>query len=163
MGALTLVIDPDHGSPTTVAWCISRRQKAEEAICDLRCRERTTIENIGQVFIASRGEKKINIPKDPILAWARKKKLDVIVWTALRSNFAEKARKPFSLEAVISYVNMLPPEGKANAAEYIWRAPNFVQTPVRFALQQEPWFPIRAASPSLHRTRRKAARFRVAH
>jgi len=38
LGALTLVFDEEHGSPTTVAWCQSKRRSPEDAICDLRCR-----------------------------------------------------------------------------------------------------------------------------
>ena len=37
LGALTLVIDAEYGSPTTVAWCLSKRETLEDAICDLRC------------------------------------------------------------------------------------------------------------------------------
>jgi hypothetical protein len=48
--------------------------------------------------------------------------------------------KPFSVVAAIAYIKGLSPEGKAKAAEYVWRAPDFVQTPVRAVLQQEPWF-----------------------
>ena len=42
--------------------------------------------------------------------------------------------------AVLSHMKTLTPEGKVKAAEYIWRAPEFVKTPVRTALQKEPWF-----------------------
>ena len=34
----------------------------------------------------------------------------------------------------------LPPEAKVKAAEYLRRPPEFVQTAVRSALRQEPWF-----------------------
>ena len=37
LGALTLVIDPQHGSETTVAWCLSKRKDADDAVADLRC------------------------------------------------------------------------------------------------------------------------------
>jgi hypothetical protein len=75
-----------------------------------------------------------------ILAWAKERKLDAVVWTALTSNFEKEAKKPFSIDAVAAYVKTLSPAGKAKAAEYVWRAPEFVQTAVRLALQQEPWF-----------------------
>src|SRR4029079_2271015 len=47
LGALTLVIDTEQGVPTTVACCLSKREKIEDAISDLRFREETTNENIG--------------------------------------------------------------------------------------------------------------------
>ena len=141
LGALTLVIDAEHGFHTTVAWCLSKREKLEDVVADLRCREGTTNANIGYVRL----DEQTVLPnpletEDPIVSWARGMKLDAVVWTALKSNFEEKAKVPFSIDAVVAYVKTLSPAGKAKAAEYVWRAPEFVQTAVRFALQQEPWF-----------------------
>src|SRR5438105_2234330 len=51
LGALTLVVDQDHGIPTTVAWCLSRRRRVEDAIRDLQCREETTADKIGRVDV----------------------------------------------------------------------------------------------------------------
>lgn len=141
LGALTLVTDADHGSPTIVAWCLSKRGKIEDAVADLRCREGTANENIGYICLDQ-----LSAPPnplhtgDPIVAWARQRKLDAVVWTALKGNFEKKAGKPFSVDAVVAYIKTLSPAGKAKAAEYVWRAPEFVQTAVRSALQQEPWF-----------------------
>ena len=142
LGALTLVIDTEHGFPTIVAWCLSKREKIEDAVADLRCREGTTNENIRCV----RFDEQSALPDHPletegrIVAWARERKLDAVVWTALKSNFEEKVGEPFSVKAVLAYVKTLCPTGKAKAAEYVWKAPEFVQTAVRSALQQEPWF-----------------------
>jgi hypothetical protein len=79
---------------------------------------------------------------DPMADWAKNKNIGVVIWTALESNFMSKRKCPFSVAAAISYLKTLPPEGKAKAAEYVWCAPAFVQTPVRRALQQEPWFSV---------------------
>jgi|SRR5712691_10355766 len=137
-GALTLVIDEEHGSPTTVAWCLSKRAGVDDAVCDLRAREGTTIEKIGRSTVTrqeTRGE-----PENAIIAWARTKNLDYIVWTALKSNFPKKMNQPFSVVAAIAYLKTLDPAGKAKAAEYVWRAPMFIKTDLRSALQGEPWF-----------------------
>jgi hypothetical protein len=138
-GALTLIIDDTNGSPTTVAWCLSKRQSVEDAVCDLRCREGTTAMNIGCWKQADPPA-----PPDPIqyaiANWAKQKGLDAVIWTALKSNFYEKCMRAFSAGAAVEYVKTLDPCGKAMAAEYVWRAPEFVQTRVRDALQQEPWF-----------------------
>jgi len=141
LGALTLVIDTENGLSTQVAWCLSKRAKLEDAVADLRCREGTTNENIGCVCLDERPAPPNTLEKeDSIVAWARERKLDAVVWTALKSNFKEKVNKPFSVKAVVAYVKTLSPAGKAKAAEYVWRAPDFVQTAVRSALQHEPWF-----------------------
>ena len=47
----------------------------------------------------------------------------------------------FSIDAAKRHVQSLDAVGMASAAEYIWRAPGFVDTPLRVALQSEPWFP----------------------
>jgi hypothetical protein len=142
LGALTLVVDEQCGSPVKVAWCLSGRQTMEDAICDLRSREDTTVKNIGHVRLNAQHAPFADppAPQDLIIEWARQKNLDAVIWTALKSNFQKKTQRPFSVDAVVAYVKTLSPAGKAKAAEYVWRAPDFVQTPVRSALQQEPWF-----------------------
>lgn len=139
LGALTLVIDPQVDIANKVAWCLSKRKKPEDAVADLRCREGTTLENIGRLVLAE------SLPSDDlsreIAAWAKERKLDVVVWTALESNFATKVGHRFCVKEAIAYLKRLPPEGKAKAAEYIWRAPGFIRTPLRSAVEIEPWFP----------------------
>lgn len=151
--ALTLVMD-ECGSATTVAWCLSKRTNIEDAVCDLRCRESTTADNIGRVILdrhcAPPGDHPT--PRDSIIAWAIKKNLDGVIWTALESNFEGRTGQPFSVQAVINYLKTLDAAGKVKAAQYVWRAPDFVQTPVRSALQQEPWF---SRSPSRKARRKK--------
>ncbi len=147
LGALTLVIDPEHGSMITVAWCLSKRSDPLDAICDLRCREGTILQNIGRVFL---GTMRCNhscdkVSRRAIVSWARVKQLDVVVWTDLQSNFSDKQHTPFSTQAALSYLRTRSPEAKVKAAEYIWRAPDFVQTSLRATLQQEPWFIKQAA------------------
>lgn len=48
--------------------------------------------------------------------------------------------QPFSVHAALSHVKTLTVEGQVKAAAYVWRAPEFMQTPVRSALQTEPRF-----------------------
>lgn len=141
LGALTLVIDPEHGVPTVVAWCVSKRATLNNAVWDLRSREDTTVKNIGQLLVSPKAETPASSgTEDPLVLWARSNQLEAVVWTALTSNFERKRKEPFSVTAVVAYVKTLNPEGKAKAAEYIWRAPDFVRTPVRSAIQVEPWF-----------------------
>jgi hypothetical protein len=52
-GALTLVVDPDHGEGCTVHYAFSTRGCLEDVVCDLRCREGTTWASIG--FVLSDG------------------------------------------------------------------------------------------------------------
>jgi hypothetical protein len=137
---LTLVIDTDHGSANTVAWSLSKRVRPEDAVADLRCREGTQIKNIEKLVITV--DRPEGETSSIVWTWAREKKLDVVVWTNLRNNFADKRKQPFSIEAAKTYLKDLSPESKSKAAEYIWRAPEFIETPLRKAMQVEPWFSI---------------------
>jgi len=47
---------------------------------------------------------------------------------------------PDILTELLAYIKELKPEGKAKAAEYVWRTPDFAKTPVRSALETRPWF-----------------------
>jgi hypothetical protein len=130
-GALTLVIDAAHGTETIVSYSVSKRNLTLTAVEDLRVREGPTRKEwIGSI-------------RDPfdhcsyfqaIQTWASDRGFDDVVWTALPPDF-QAARKPFSVEAAASYIQGLGIENATLAREYIKRAPEFVQTPVRQALQ----------------------------
>ncbi len=82
------------------------------------------------------------VPQVPetIVGWAADHNFDVVIWTGLPGNFQKEVGEPFSVDAAIRHIQGLPPAVKAQAAEYVWRAPEFVQTPLRAALQAPPWF-----------------------
>lgn len=141
LGALTLVIDNECGTPAVVAWCLTKRSKLEDAICDLRAREGTTVDKIRNLAIITNAKPPAPASvSDPIEAWARGKNLDAVIWTALTSNFKRETNHAFSVDAAVAYLKRLPPDAKVKAAEYIWRAPEFVKTPLRTAVQVPPWF-----------------------
>jgi hypothetical protein len=142
--ALTLVLDPQHGKLCRVAYALSRRQTHDDAICDLRCREGTTLKNIGLYFVdGSQSRSRDAESLKTIQAWISPKKFDAVIWTDLPSNFQEKSRvrKRFSVKNAISHIQALDVVGKATTAEYVWRAPEFIKTPLRKALESQPWFP----------------------
>jgi hypothetical protein len=142
LGALTLVVDPGHGVPIRVAWCLSKRKEPDDAVADLRCREGCPIRYIARMNVASsaEGQSLAHEGAKEVATWANAKGLDVVVWTALPSNFAEKLKTRFSVQAAIGYLRDLPAPAKVKAAEYIWRAPEFVRTPLRSAVEQDRWF-----------------------
>lgn len=138
-GALTLVIDELNGRLCKVAYCVSKRAKLDDVIEDLRRREGTSKEKIG--YLDADGNHKNADPANKIIKqWADDKKLKGVVWTNLESNFANELKTSFSMASAISYLQGLGASGKVKAAEYIWRAPSFIKTPLRDALEIEPWF-----------------------
>jgi hypothetical protein len=76
---------------------------------------------------------------DVILGWAKAASLDVVLWTDLPGDFGDIPKNEF-VKAAVNHIQQLPAEGKALAAEYVWRAPELIVTPLRTALQAEPWF-----------------------
>ena len=140
--ALTLVIDKNDGTQCRVFYVMSKRKALNDAICDLRSREETSCENIAY-WTTGRGTSKLEATQERIEAWAKKSNLDAVIWTALESNFTKKNKANatvFSVENAIRHIKNLTREGKAKAAEYIWRAPNEIKTKLREKLETEPWF-----------------------
>ena len=142
---LTLVVEnAPNGAVCVVAYALSKRKAWEDAVCDLRDREGTIVANIGFCFadrtkpVRSRESGVL----DTIRNWVDARQFEAAVWTDLPTNFAEKSdpRAAFSVSAALAHMKALPSEGKIKTAEYVWRASEFVQTPVRTALQAEPWF-----------------------
>lgn len=126
-----------------MAYAFSRRGYVGDTVCDLRCREGTTRKNIGWYSSKNGREEWTNADHDAqssIREWARGNSIDAVVWTALGSNFEDRTKEAFSVDAAKRHFQSLSAEGKARATEYIRRAPTFVNTPVRTALQSEPWF-----------------------
>ena len=140
LNALTLVIDPTHGQSCQVAYALSKRASSEQAIADLCAREETGKKYIGCCFAdRSRCQGRDANSIDVIFQWAKDRSIDVVLWTDLPGSFDGVPKKDF-LNAAVNHIQQLPPEGKAMAAEYVWRAPDFIETHLRETLQSEPWF-----------------------
>ena len=141
--SLTLVLDEANGSPCQVAYARSTRRDPDDVIADLRCREGTLLRNVGCYFRdSSRNRSRSSNVFQLVEEWAAARSIDSVVWTDLPSNFESMSEPscPFSTAAAVSHLRSLPASAKAKAAEYIWRAPDFVSTPLRSIVQAEPWF-----------------------
>ncbi|HMV54883.1 MAG TPA: hypothetical protein PLX20_12300 [Rhodocyclaceae bacterium] len=137
-GALTLVVDPSHGTRCQVAYALSKRRTIEDAVADLRCREHTTMSNIG--FLQPKSAKPPSLDQqtwESLQNWVCERKIDAVVWTALTSNFKTKTGLPFSTENAVKYLSTLDSHGRSEADNYIARAPSFVVTPLRRMLSDE--------------------------
>jgi hypothetical protein len=140
-GCLTLVIDEPHGANVPTRFALSPRTNLDDAIADLRTREGTSSDRIGYVNLVRNTEREYARQQHPhacdtIKAWAQAQGLDAMVWTALPSNFAEVAQRPFSVEAAIQHLKALAEPAKSRALEYLRRAPEEVVTPLRKAFNR---------------------------
>lgn len=140
-GALTLVIDPRHGAPCRVACAESRRALPVEAVTDLRDREETQHANIGFALAAARqAQGRHPAVVAAIQAWARAHRFDAVVWTDLAGNFEDLRGEPWTVDAALDYTRALEPPVQIRALDYVRRAPEFVVTPFRTALEAQPWY-----------------------
>ena len=135
--ALTLVIDKDNGTECCIQYALSKRKQLEDAICDLRCREGTTCENIGYWFADSNCFEHGYVKN--IRDWAKTKNFDAVVWTALDSNFKKCKKMEFTIENAIQHLNGLSPKGKLEAKKYIREAPKEVRTKLRTKVETAQW------------------------
>jgi hypothetical protein len=135
-GRLTLVIDPLHGVPVATLFARSEFPTLNKTIANLREREGTTAEKIGYVNLVSHtacdySRRHHPAACDAIQAWAQANQWQAVIWTALISNFESDGRPPFSVPAALAYLRGLTGEKPTRALEYIQRAPEEVDTPVR--------------------------------
>jgi cation transport regulator ChaC len=138
---LALVIDGKHGAECRVAYTHSRRAHVEDAICDLQSREETTRSNIGYIlFERNECQGRDSDAVEKVRAWALRRRLRAVIWTDTPSNFEQSQQRPFSVSAALTYIRSQSPRTKSKIAEYVWRSPEFVDTPLRRALQKSPWF-----------------------
>lgn len=136
-GCLTLVIDEKCESEVTALHVLSKRNDLPQAIADLQKREGTPIpDDIGFCEVAPGRFASNAMSRHPkscerILAWAKGKKLDAVIWTALPRRFKDATGIPFTPEAALKYLNELPAPTKALALDYIHSAPEQTMTPFR--------------------------------
>ena len=135
-GRLTLVIDEKNGVPVKTRYAESGSGTLDQAIEDLRKREGTSKSMIG---VVSQTIVNAKAGSDIIKAWALDNKWDGVIWTGLPSNFEDIKNVPFTKENGLTYLRSLAGEKRAQAWEYIDRAPEEVLTPLRQVLVEKGW------------------------
>lgn len=139
-GRLTLVIDTENGKNVSSRYVMSSFTNLDDAIENLRKREKTTKKNIGYATLNAETHRSQHSGVVSIIReWLRQTNFDAVVWTDLANNFADKRKSPFSIEAAISYLHELTGEAKMEAQKYIMLAPQEVNTPVRDRLNEIDW------------------------
>jgi len=139
-GRLTLVIDEESGASCRTCVAVSALPSLKTAIENLRVREgMPSVKGVGFIDRLSGQRSAKAIDRHPhaveaIHAWATTNRYDAAIWTALGSNFSDRAGEPFSVEAAIRYLAAQDKATLDKALTYIRRAPAEVQTPVRAAV-----------------------------
>lgn len=134
-GRLTLVIDEADGMGVSTRYALSSRTNEKDAVEDLRRREGTVQTCIGFVdLVKGTMEPTQSSITNRIRDWANKAGIDAVVWTALTTNFDQKTGEQFSVERALAYLRGLRGTDLERALEYIRKAPEEVDTPLRKAL-----------------------------
>jgi len=139
-GALTLVIDPLHGTSTPTRFAASSRSDLTSVIEDMRSRERTSPEQVGYLDLRNQT---VNCrthreAAQTIGRWAMETGFQAAVWSDLPSNFEEHGGA-FSVADGIRYLVSLREPGAGMARQYLLRAPLEIVTPLRERLWVHPW------------------------
>ena len=131
-GRVTLVLDPSV-RPVRSLWALMDAEDVEAARRHLGRREQIPERRWPDLIGAW--------PEDSspcilgLEEWARARKLDAVVWTALGANFDEKCK---SLEdQVLSHLRLLFESKRDEAERYIRRAPRQIDTRVRRRIEAE--------------------------
>ncbi|MGO9759525.1 MAG: hypothetical protein ACLPNY_23275 [Roseiarcus sp.] len=138
---LSLVVDGKFGTPCRTHIATSEFDELKGAIEDLRAREKTNEKYIG--FVEGHSGKSTAMALsdhaktiETVGSWIVENGYDAAVWTALPNNFSDqdRANEPFTVDAAIRYLETLDKEKLECALNYVRRAPQEVQTPVRTAV-----------------------------
>ena len=131
-GRVTLVLHPSARSVRSL-WALMDAEDVEAARRDLGSRERIQEHRWPDLIGAWPEGSSPCILR--LKKWARARKLDAVVWTALDSNFDEKGK---SLEdQVLGHLQSLCESKRDEAERYIRRAPRQIDTKVRRRMEAE--------------------------
>ncbi len=136
---LAVCLDPVVGVPCQTHVIRSARSNIEAAIEDLRQRERAPHGRIG-AYHADFQHGRMPEVVALVRAWCAKEGWDGAVWTDLEPNFKAHTAQEFSVARGISYLKTLRGESLAEAHSYIQNAPLQTATPLRAALETDPWW-----------------------
>ena len=133
-GRITLVLT--SGAPRIpVLWAEMVATSMEDATKELAQREGISAKNTATAigFWSSSTSPK-SADGVAIGKWATARRLDGVVWTALRPRFGREYRTPSESE-VIEYLASLTGDVRAEAETYCRRAPAQIRTPYRAAIE----------------------------
>ena len=136
-GRITLVITPEK-QPVRTLWALSSANLLDDAIENLRRREGIPIKNnVIHIGRWANGTTPNNDIENEIADWAKEKRLDAVVWTALPPKFKGTNDLVPSIDDLKEYFKSLVFEKRQNAEMYIRNAPKQIDTDYRRYFQAE--------------------------
>lgn len=120
-GRLTLVIDEKNGTLNNI-WYIKTKASLNESIKRLRRRESTTKSNVSYINLKSKKKRINNTPSSAVAIieqWAKKNKIDAVIWTSLTSNWKVVRGVEYSCEDAYKYYLESTDEKQRQILDYI--------------------------------------------
>jgi len=135
---LTLVIDHVNGVEVKTRYAISSFSNLHDAIENLRIREDAeSSKPIGYINLRNgQNRAKGAAGAETIRAWARDAQVEAVIWSDFQPNFKEQTECEFSVDNGVRYLLNLPRRARENAFDYIRKAPEEVDTPLRRKLSE---------------------------
>ena len=139
--ALVVCLDAAVGAPCRTNAILSARAGIDEAIDDLRARERAQRrEQIGAVFQGEVAQAATPAVAEAVLEWCDRTGAAGAVWTDLDPNYMAETGEAFSIERGLAYLRRLEGDSLVEAVRYIQYAPAATDTPLRRALAAADWW-----------------------
>ena len=140
-GKLTVVIDCNGGANNKVFYTISKHQSIDNVIKEILSKEKINYENLGVLNVENKtGSPRIfvydKIIIDNITDWAKKNKIDTVIWIALGRKFKDKIGIRFSSLNALNYFLSLDGKTEKLALYYLRRVPKQIKTPTRLLLEK---------------------------
>lgn len=139
--ALALVIDYLDGAPCPTCVIDSIRSDISASVADLAERERMAPSNIGFIDRESgQSHSHRKETQETFWRWIKDTDYSGAVWTDGERNFETLTGERFSLKTAQDHLWSLKGVSLEEARRYIREAPSQVQTPLRKALEDSPWW-----------------------
>lgn len=128
---LTLVIDEGAALSQTM-WVLLDVWSCAEAVIALARREGTSQGNIGRWPMP---DSNFYSHAERIEKWAADREIEAVVWTALSPGMKSSRGVSPTLDELIAHLRSLDDLTRANAAQYVFKAPNQIKARCRQSLE----------------------------
>lgn len=117
----------------TVCWALLDVETLDQACAALREREQVSSQRedgVGTLLVADK-------PVGAIMRWARERRIDAVIWTALPPRFKGVEGRILSAHDAVAYLRGLTGDTLEHARRYIEQVPEQIDTPYRRIIERQ--------------------------
>lgn len=139
-GRLTLVINENSGKANQVFCAMSKHNTVNKAFNEFAKAEEIGPNLVGVVDLAkkqvSESATRNSATAMEIAKWAKKNNIDVCIFPAYTTKFKDVIDVKFSPNAVVNYLNNLPPQQRNVSLQYVKNIPKTITTPTTELIEE---------------------------